>query len=184
MSTNIKVQRICLYCENEFTARTTSTKYCSHKCNSRHYKQRLKGIKIEKSNTETRKIKTFDFDSLKAKEFLSIRDVSLLLGCSTRTVYRLISSGTINCVNLSERLTRVKRAEINRILEPAPLKSKKPQQLNDFKISECYTISEVQDKFGISQSGLRLLIKKHNIQKKQRGKFTYVSKLVINQLLT
>ena len=37
MSSNIKVKRICVYCSSEFVAQTTSTKYCSKKCNSAHY---------------------------------------------------------------------------------------------------------------------------------------------------
>ena len=52
MSSNIQVQRICQYCSNEFTARTTTTLYCSHKCNSAAYKARLRDTKIEESNKQ------------------------------------------------------------------------------------------------------------------------------------
>ena len=116
MSSNIKVQRICQHCGNEFTARTTTTKYCSHKCNSADYKAKLRAAKVEESNKRTKQIINFSIEELKAKEFLSVRDVATLLGCSVRTTYRLIDNGTLKAVNLSERITRIKRSELNKIL--------------------------------------------------------------------
>src|SRR5690606_35607813 len=103
MSSNIKIQRICQYCNNEFTARTTVTKYCSHKCASRAYKDRTRKKKVEKSNTETKKGIARPFDVGKAKVILTGRDVSILVCCSMRTAYRLIDNGTIQAVNLAER---------------------------------------------------------------------------------
>ncbi|WP_209399827.1 helix-turn-helix domain-containing protein [Pseudozobellia sp. WGM2] len=113
MSSNIKVQRICLYCEEEFTARTTKTKYCSHKCNSRHYKAKTKNIKIDNSNKETINKVLFPIEQLKAKEFLTVKDVATLLNSSTRTVYRLIEQGEIKAVNIAERKTLVKRTDLD-----------------------------------------------------------------------
>jgi len=57
MSSNIKIQRICQYCKQEFTAKTTVTKYCSLKCNQRAYKKLKRSEKIKQSNTETVKVK-------------------------------------------------------------------------------------------------------------------------------
>lgn len=56
MSTNIRIKRICDFCLQEFTAKTTKTKYCSHKCNSRAYKAAVRKEKIETSNIETIKV--------------------------------------------------------------------------------------------------------------------------------
>ena len=47
MSSNIKVQRICQHCGNEFTARTTTTQYCGDTCAKRAYKARLRAAKVE-----------------------------------------------------------------------------------------------------------------------------------------
>ena len=38
MSSNIQIQRVCEFCGNEFTARTTVTKLCSAKCRKANYK--------------------------------------------------------------------------------------------------------------------------------------------------
>ena len=73
MSSKIKIQRVCQYCEQEFTAKTTVTKYCSHKCNQRAYKAKKRAEKVEKSNTETTRIKSQPIEQLKAKEFLTVK---------------------------------------------------------------------------------------------------------------
>lgn len=116
MSSNIEVQRICEFCGNEFTARTTVTRFCSHNCSRKSHKAKVKASKIERSNRETYLTKTLHIDELQAKDFLNVREVAALLGCSSRTVYRLVDRGVIRGVNLSERLTRVKRSEVNRVL--------------------------------------------------------------------
>lgn len=115
MSSNIQVQRICQHCNNEFTARTTVTKYCSDTCSKRAYKARLKVSKIETSNRQTQQIKNQPIEELKAKEFLTVREVACLLNCSVRSTYYYIESGTIKAVNLGKRITRVKRSEIDKL---------------------------------------------------------------------
>jgi excisionase family DNA binding protein len=117
MSTNIKVQRICQHCGNEFTARTTVTQYCGDNCAKKAHKARIRAAKIAGSNKEPRQIKIKSIEELNTKEFLSVRDVATLLGCSLRTVYRLIDKGTLKAVNLAERMTRVSRSELNKVLE-------------------------------------------------------------------
>jgi len=115
MSSKIEVQRICHYCDKEFTARTTVTKYCSDVCAKRAYKARKRAEKIKNSNKETTQIKIQPVEILKAKEFLTVQETAKLIGCSIRTAYRLIDNGTIKAVNLAERMTRVNRSELNKI---------------------------------------------------------------------
>jgi excisionase family DNA binding protein len=117
MSSKIEVKRICQHCGNEFTARTTVTRFCSHRCNSAAYKAK-KGIdKVEQSNRETLQIKTQAIEELKAKEFLTVRELARLLNCSVRSAYYSIESGNIKAVNLGQRITRVKRSEIDKLFE-------------------------------------------------------------------
>lgn len=86
MSSNIRVQRICEYCSNEFTARTTRTKYCSHKCANRAYKAQKRTEKINKSNIETTEVKLQSIEVLKAKDFLNINEVCKLIGWCHKSV--------------------------------------------------------------------------------------------------
>ena len=117
MSSNIKVQRICQRCKMEFTARTTVTKYCSHRCGSLANKDLKRTEKVQMSNTETKRIKTQPIEELKAKEFLTVREVAQLLNCSVRSAYYYIENGNIKAVNLGQRITRVKRSEIDKLFQ-------------------------------------------------------------------
>src|SRR5678815_3235322 len=114
MSSNIKIQRICQHCGNEFTARTTVTKYCSDTCAKRAYKVRMKETKIQVSNVETQRIKEKPIEEIKAKEFLSIADTSKLLGVSPRTLYRMIGRKELKVGKVGNR-TIIKRSEIDRL---------------------------------------------------------------------
>jgi len=38
-----------------------------------------------------------------------------LLGCSSKTIYRLIEKGTIKATNIGDRLTLIKRTEVDHI---------------------------------------------------------------------
>jgi|JI6StandDraft_1071083.scaffolds.fasta_scaffold39861_3 excisionase family DNA binding protein len=187
MSSNIKVQRICQHCGNDFTARTTTTLYCSHRCNSAAYKAKQRAAKVESSNNETQRIKIKPIEVLKAKEFLTVRDIATLLDCSIRSVYYYIESGTIRATNLGQRITRVKRSELDKLFEQpriiTPQPEKQPEQ-KQFDISECYTLSEVQSKFGISEKALHEIIERNSIPKIKKGWFAYVPKTVIDKLFS
>lgn len=180
MSSNISVYRICGFCDSEFLAKKTTTKYCSLKCASKDYKQRLKNKKIENSNLQTIKIKNQPLIDLKDKEFLNVRQLALLLGFSIKTVYRLINTKRINAYNFSERKTLIRRCDINALFEKPQIGFEvvlRPiEQRKRAEIKDCYTITEIQKKFNISNGALYNLIKRNNISKFSQGKFTYVGR--------
>ena len=186
MSSNIQVQRICQHCGKEFTARTTVTQYCSDTCSKRAYKARLKVSKIEASNKQTQRIKNQPIEELKAKAFLSIADTCKLIGISRRTVYRMIERGELITGKAGKR-TIIRRSDLEQLLfeQPrtvAPQPEKQPEQ-KQFDISDCYNLTEVQDKYGISETALQNLIKRNSIPKIKKGWFAYVPKTVIDKLL-
>jgi len=190
MSSNIEIQRICQHCKNQFTARTTVTKLCSDKCRKAAYKVRLREEKIQKSNEETILIKNNysedtakkgNYEVIKTKEFLSVQEVAILLGYSVRTVYRLIDSGKIPGVNPGQRLTRVKRSELDKILEQAkPIEAIEVQ----YELSECYKLDEVRSKYNISDKALHDVIKRNNIPKTKKGWYTFIPKVQIDKILS
>jgi len=194
MSSNIKIQRICEHCCNEFTALTTTTKYCSHKCNSEAYKAKKRAEKVVKSNTETRIIKHQPIEDLKAKDFLNINEVCKLIGISRRTVYRLIEQGELKKIKIGSR-TLIKRSILNRFLENSetgkpeiPEQQKQDlsewKQVGNFDINDCYTLTEIQQKYNISESAVQQVIKRNNIPKIKKGWYAYVPKKIIDSLLT
>lgn len=187
MSSNIRVQRICQHCNTEFTAKTTVTQYCSDKCSKRAYKERIKLHKIEKSNKQTNLIVHKDLESIKQQEYLTVKDASLLIGCSTKTIYRLIDNGDLIASNISERMTRIRRTEIDKLMSvpiiPAT-KEKEPQQSFTWPIGECYTMNEIMTKYQISDKALYEVIKRNKIPKRKDDWYTYVPKVLVDKLLS
>lgn len=197
MSSNIQVQRICQHCGNEFTARTTTTLYCSHRCNSAAYKAKQRAGKVEQSNKETQRIKNQPIEELKAREFLTVTQVSKLIGCSRQNVYNLINTGKLKATNILLKKTIVKRSDLDKLFkeptnrtQPEGIPETQKQELNNwvqaggFDIADCYNLTEVQDKYGISETALQNLIKRNSIPKIKKGWFAYVPKTVIDKLLS
>ena len=194
MSSNIQVQRICGYCGKEFTARTTVTKYCSLRCSSMAYKARKRTERVQKSNLETIKIKSKTIEELKAKEFLTVSDVSKLIGCSRQNVYKLINTGKLKATNILKKKTIVRRCDLDKLFKEVPetetIPEQQKQELSDWKqagaydITNCYTINEVLEKYSISETALHNLIKRESIPKIKKGWYAYVPKPIIDKLLS
>lgn len=115
MSSNIQITRICEYCNKEFTAKTTVTRYCSHTCNSRAYKAIVKSKKIKNSNEQTANVRIQPIEILKVKEFLTVKDITILLNCSRQTIYKLIASGKLNAIKLNNKKIFVKRSDLDKL---------------------------------------------------------------------
>jgi len=119
MSTTIAIPKICEFCGLEFTAQTTVTRFCGHKCAARSYKQRKKENKIGWAIEETNKQKVLSatdiqIEVIKQKDFLSIKEAQALIGVSERTFFRLLKSGTIPATKLGGR-TIIKRSKIDKL---------------------------------------------------------------------
>ena len=183
MSSKIEVKRICERCGDEFTAKTTVTRFCSLKCNSKANKQQAKAAKIERSNAETLRIKLKPIEELKVREFLTVREVATLLNCSVRSVYNHIDNGRIQAINLSDRMTRIKRSDIDKIFEKSqPLQEIQPEKL-EYDLSDCYTTEFIRSKYNISEAGLRTIILRNKIPKFRKGWYAYVPKIIIDTIL-
>lgn len=187
MSSNIKVQRICQYCGVEFTARTTTTLYCSHRCNSRAYKAKQRDKKVEQSNLQVQKIKAEPIEELKAKAFLSINEACTLVGISRRTLYRMIGRGDLVRGKAGAR-TIIRRADLEFLLfetpaDPATAYDSEPSNDN-FDTTGYISLGELQKKYSISASTLSQMIKRHEIPKFKKGRIVFASHEVIHRLLS
>lgn len=158
------------------------------------YKARKRSEKVEKSKSETIRIKQQPIQELKVKDYLSVNEVSKLIGVSRRTVYRLIEQGELKKIKIGSR-TIIKRSALNSFIESAETGKTKItetqkqetadwKQAGEFEISDCYTISEILEKFSISETALHSLIKSKRIPKIKKGRYAYVPKTFIDELLT
>lgn len=180
MSSNIEIERICQYCNKDFIAKTTVTRYCSDDCAKKAYKARKRAEKIGISIAETQQLKNKPIEDLKAREFLTVVQVSKLIGCSKQNVYKLINTGKLKATNILIKKTIVKRSEIDKLFEPK--EKVRPAQLKPLNVSECFSISEAQKKYNISESALQKIIQREEIPKIKQGKFVYIPKVLIDEV--
>ena len=115
MSSNIRIKKKCQLCNSDFVAKTTVTKYCGDNCAKLAYKARKRAEKINKSKSSSVKSqsKKTELSDIQQKDYLTVKEASLLLGCSSKTIYRMVTKNTIQAINLGERMTRIKRTDID-----------------------------------------------------------------------
>lgn len=172
MSSNLKIQKNCKHCGKEFIAKTTKTKFCSQRCAQKVYYEKIKYQQQEKENKQN------SIEFINKKEILTVKEVAILLECSTKSIYRLINNKTLKAVNLADRMTRITRAEINDKLLP-----QKEYELKDIDLSQYYTLPELRTRFNISDNTIYSLIKRENIKKIKIGKHVYIPKKMIDNIL-
>jgi len=95
MSSNIRVNRICEFCNNSFVARTTVTRFCGDNCAKRAYKARKRLEAITESKKKTQKSLIDSMDRTLMKPFLTKQEASTILGVSIRTLDRLNKRGQV-----------------------------------------------------------------------------------------
>ena len=185
MSSNIHVTRICQHCGNEFTARTTVTKFCSDLCAKRNYKFRQKQAKISTSDIETEikraKREPAPQKDISKKEYLSVTEVGQLIGCSRQNVYKLINTGKLTASNPLERKTIIKRSDVDKMLEENEVKNKRNHIIIDDS-PEYYSMHEIEVKFNMSEKAIYELIKRNGLEKIKRGRYSLVLKKEIDNL--
>lgn len=180
MSSNIRLQRICQHCGAEFTAKTTVTKYCGDKCAKKAYKARKRAEKLQASKKETKVVKLQPVERLNIKPFLSIAETCQLVGVSRSTLNRMVKRGDLIVGKIGTR-TILRRSDVNQLFEQEVQIIEEP--IVELNIENCYYMGEIQKKFNISEKALYQLIERENIPKVQRGKYFYVPKQSIEQLL-
>lgn len=183
MSSAINIKRICEFCGSEFEAQKTTTRFCSHSCNSKSYKARIRNDKIEKSELETAKVRDSKFDKIELvqkKELLTISDAALFLSVSKRTIYNWLDNGTIIGKRISNRKVLISKEDIRAIFESNQA-YEKPTPIIKKPITEFYTINEVKEKYNIGNTWLYKIINRYKIPKTMLHGKTFVSKKHIDK---
>ncbi|MGK6342551.1 helix-turn-helix domain-containing protein [Chryseobacterium sp. DT-3] len=195
MSSNIKIKKLCEHCGAEFIARTTTTKYCCHRCNQKAYKANVRELRLQLSKTDPKievkqskpKQNPDNYFDIKTLDYLTVREAAVLLKCDRRTVYRLIKSGRLPAGNLSIRRIRILKKDIDALfviqIESIQGNSMSDKDLESTPLKDCFTIGQVLKEYNLSETSLRSLIKRHKIPKFQKGKFVYVPKKLIEPIL-
>ncbi len=124
-------------------------------------------------------------EPIKEMDFLTVKEASILLKISIKTLYRLIDQHEINAINFTKRNTLIRRKDIEAFFEDN-LKSvdrNRSYLIDEINETNSYTIQEIQEKYNISNGALYNLIKKFNIPKRKHGKYTLVKREHLDKIL-
>lgn len=163
-------------------ARTTVTRFCSHICNSRYGKRKVRELKIQASEMQVVATVAATAMDIIVAEFLTVREAARLLNTSVRSIYHIIQSGRIKAIRLTPRKTLVKRIDIDQMLslpefQVPVLKARKKNPHPKY----CYSMTEAQEVLNFSEKALWDLLRRNNIPKYRDGKFSYVLKSDLNK---
>ena len=123
-TSSIRITKICQWCGVEFEAQKVSTKYCSHRCANLAYKQAVRDKRVKQAEAETLSVKLEKpIENVKDKEYLSFSQAGKLLGVSRQAVYNMVKAGHLKASKISSRLSFIKRADIEAMLESKPYKT-------------------------------------------------------------
>jgi excisionase family DNA binding protein len=120
MSSNMAIPKTCSFCGKAYIAKTTMTRYCGLKCNSRHYKQKVKEGRIQLSLMQQQQKANLPSSSTKSpnsldhKSYLSIQDTADLIGVSRWTINRMIKRGEIQTHSFGKKKI-IQRSQIDKL---------------------------------------------------------------------
>jgi excisionase family DNA binding protein len=173
-----KTERNCPICGTSFTPKTINSRYCSEKCSRKAYKRK---IAEEKRQQELNAIADSVPDN---RPYISVPEAIAIYGVAKSTLYRLIRQGHIPAINLGTRLLRIDRQKLESIFPIRQEQKKEESQpmLFDLSLENCYTISEVAEKYNLSIPTVSNHIRKHGIPMRHQGKSIYVPKTEIHKL--
>jgi len=179
----MEVNKICQFCGSKFVAQRTTTMCCSDNCSKKLYKKRKRDEKVQQvsKNVEVQE-KGFDIEQIQRKEYLSIKEVMLLLDISRTSIYRMLKDGRLTKLE-GFKAVRIRKADLDVLFVGKEENNEtKHYILPYFNDDNYYTINDVLEEFNVSSGAFYHLCKKHNIPKIPKGKNVFVPKDLVNSI--
>ena len=140
----MKVRKICQWCGQPFIAQKTTTCYCSHRCSSLGYKERIRERKRElKKMQEILTPKS----SVEGQDFFSFAQAAKLMGVNRQYIYKLVKENKLRASRISPKKSIIRRTDIELMLKTKPYERIIPK--DDFDITEYYTAEQIAEKYKV-----------------------------------
>jgi excisionase family DNA binding protein len=171
MAKATEIEKVCEWCKQPFIAQKLTTRYCSHKCNSKAYKsakreekrKTFKMIAIGTKRMQQIEALSEAYERIKDKEFLSVSETAILLGVGRTTIYRYLKNNTLKAVQTPGK-TFIRRSDIDaKFKNPEPYSSRPTS--DEKTITEFYTLSEIKKKYKVQDTWIYKVVRENNIPK-------------------
>lgn len=174
----MRTTKKCPICGTTFTPKTINSRYCSEQCSRKAYKRKVAEEKRQQ-----------ELDTIAAsvpcdRPYISVPEAIAIYGVAKSTLYRLIRQGHIPAINLGTRLLRIDRQKLESIF-PIRQEQKKEEpkpMLFDLSFENCYTITEIAEKYDLSLTTVCNHIRKYGIPMRHQDNSIYVPKTEIDKL--
>jgi excisionase family DNA binding protein len=117
MSSNMFLAKICEFCNKDFIAKKTVTKFCGVVCARKAYKKKIRDKKIGEVEIKTDTQKQEKLVGLKNQKYLTIAEVAAILKISKRSAYLYVSQGRLPAVNFGVRCLRISSLELDSLFK-------------------------------------------------------------------
>ena len=190
--------RKCAFCGKEFTVNSGMQKYCCEKCAEEAKRARKKRTLDFMNNVEP-------LAELRRQEYFTFSKAAVLMGCTRQYIYKLVAQGKLKASRISDRMSLVRKADIEAMLEASPycrvLPFTKPRENDGGKakakagnyrtahteesaeVPEYYSGEEVMEKFKVKQSWLYTSAKRNAVPMCRIAGKNYYSRRHIEELL-
>ena len=156
----MKVRKICQWCGQPFIAQKTTTCYCSHRCSSLGYKERIRERKRElKKMQEILTPKS----SVEGQDFFSFAQAAKLMGVTRQYIYKLVKENKLRASRISPKKSIIRRTDIELMLKTKPYERIIPK--DDFDITEYYTAEQIAEKYKVKPKWVWTYTRENNIPK-------------------
>ena len=167
----MKVRKICQWGGQPFIAQKTTTCYCSHRCSSLGYKERIRERKRElKKMQEILTPKS----SVEGQDFFSFAQAAKLMGVTRQYIYKLVKENKLRASRISPKKSIIRRTDIELMLKTKPYERIIPK--DDFDITEYYTAEQIAEKYKVKPKWVWTYTRENNIPKVKIRQFNYYSK--------
>ncbi|MEA5081448.1 MAG: helix-turn-helix domain-containing protein [Dysgonamonadaceae bacterium] len=166
-----EIEKVCEWCKQTFIAQKLTTRYCSHRCNSKAYKsaKREENHKTYKmfalGMKRMRQIEALSeaYERIKDKEFLSVSETAILLGVGRTTIYRYLNNNTLKAVQTPGK-TFIRRSDIDAKFKNSEPYSSRPKR-DEKIITEFYTLAEIKKKYKVQDTWIYKVVRENKIPK-------------------
>ena len=120
------VRKICQWCGKPFVVQKTTTCFCSHRCSSLGYKEKIRERKRElKKMLEILTPKS----AVEGQDFLSFAQVATLMGVTRQYIYKLVKENKLRASRISGKKSFIRRADIELMLKSKPYDRIMPKRI-------------------------------------------------------
>ncbi len=156
----LSIKKVCEHCGTSFTARTTTTRFCSDFCAKRAYKRRKRLESAELTNSKSAQTLQENLEK-NIPEVMGPRLAAEYMSVHVATIYRYLACGILKAAQLPGK-TLIRKADLDMIFDSPDGYRIRPR-LGHAPPKELTTVKATAERYGLSFAGAYKIIKDNKV---------------------